>query len=71
MSEKTAKHQQPAMPPTAVAAEAAEATTLSARDTQAFVQAVLEPQHVGQRLRETVRHYRTMTGVYGAGRLEP
>lgn len=63
MSEETTKHVEPAAYPPAVVTEAAETIRLSTRDTQAFVQAALEPQPVGQRLRETVRRYRTMTGA--------
>ncbi len=63
MPEETAKHVEQATRPAAVVAEADETIKLSARDTEAFVQAVLEPWPVGQRLRETIRRYRTMTGA--------
>jgi len=36
---------------------------LSVRDSQAFVQALIEPQSVNERLRDTVRRYRERTGV--------
>ncbi|HMK88005.1 MAG TPA: DUF1778 domain-containing protein [Methylocystis sp.] len=36
---------------------------LSLRDSEAFVSALLDPQPVNERLRETVRRYRQMTGV--------
>jgi uncharacterized protein (DUF1778 family) len=36
---------------------------LSLRDSQAFVDALLNPQPVNDRLRETVRRYRDMAGV--------
>jgi uncharacterized protein (DUF1778 family) len=36
---------------------------LSVRDSQAFIDALTEPQPVNDRLRETVRRYREKTGV--------
>jgi len=36
---------------------------LSVRDSQAFVEALLNPQPVNDRLRDTVRRYREMTDV--------
>ena len=36
---------------------------LSVRDSEAFVDALLNPQPVNDRLRETVRRYRETTGV--------
>ena len=36
---------------------------LSVRDSQAFVEALLNPTHVNDRLRDTVRRYRDATGV--------
>lgn len=36
---------------------------LSVRDSQAFVQALINPKPVNDRLRETVRRYRETTGV--------
>lgn len=36
---------------------------LSARDSQAFVQALIDPKPVDARLRETVRRYRRAMGV--------
>lgn len=36
---------------------------LSVRDTEAFVDALLNPKPVDDRLRETVRRYREATGV--------
>lgn len=36
---------------------------LSIRDSQAFVQALINPKPVNDRLRETVRRYRETTGV--------
>jgi uncharacterized protein (DUF1778 family) len=36
---------------------------LSVRDSQAFVEALLNPKPVNDRLRETVRRYREATGV--------
>jgi uncharacterized protein (DUF1778 family) len=36
---------------------------LSVRDSQNFVEALLNPQPVNDRLRETVRRYRDATGV--------
>lgn len=37
--------------------------TLSVRDSEAFVDALLNPRHVNDRLRDTVRRYRERTGV--------
>ncbi len=36
---------------------------LSIHDSQAFVQALIEPQPANERLSDTVRHYRGSTGV--------
>jgi uncharacterized protein (DUF1778 family) len=36
---------------------------LSVRDSQAFVEALLNPKPVNDRLRETIRRYRRATGV--------
>lgn len=36
---------------------------LSLRDSQAFVQALMNPQPVNERLRDTVRRYRQRTGA--------
>ena len=36
---------------------------LSVRDSQAFVEALIEPQPVNERLSDTVRRYRERTGV--------
>lgn len=36
---------------------------LSVRDSDAFVDALLDPRPVGDRLRDTVRRYRRTTGV--------
>ena len=36
---------------------------LSVRDSQAFVQALIEPQPVNERLSDTVRRYRERTGA--------
>lgn len=36
---------------------------LSMRDSEAFVDALLNPQPVGDRLRETIRRYRNATGI--------
>jgi uncharacterized protein (DUF1778 family) len=36
---------------------------LSVRDSQAFVEALINPKPVNDRLRETVRRYREKTGV--------
>lgn len=36
---------------------------LSVRDSQAFVEALINPQPVNDRLRDTVRRYRQTTGV--------
>ncbi|TCM71252.1 DUF1778 domain-containing protein [Rhizobium sp. BK068] len=36
---------------------------LSMRDSQAFVQALVEPRPVNERLQDTVRRYRERTGV--------
>jgi len=36
---------------------------LSVRDSQAFVEALINPQPVNDRLRDTVRGYRQVTGV--------
>ena len=36
---------------------------LSARDSEAFVKALLHPKPVNDRLRDTVRRYRAATGV--------
>ncbi len=43
--------------------EAHEQSTLSVRDRQAFVDALLNPQQVNERLKETVGRYREATGV--------
>ena len=37
--------------------------TLSVRDSEAFVDALLNPRPVNDRLRDTVRRYRERTGV--------
>jgi uncharacterized protein (DUF1778 family) len=37
--------------------------SLSVRDTQHFVEALIDPQPVNERLRDTVRRYREVTGV--------
>ncbi len=63
MPEKTAKHDEPAPPSVAPTSKPDGGIKLSARDTQAFVQAILEPVPVNQRLRETVQRYREATGV--------
>lgn len=36
---------------------------LSLRDSEAFVEALLNPKPVNERLRDTVRRYRELTGV--------
>ncbi|OHV83350.1 DUF1778 domain-containing protein [Ensifer sp. LCM 4579] len=36
---------------------------LSMRDSQAFIQALVEPRPVNERLRDTVRRYRVRTGA--------
>lgn len=36
---------------------------LSVRDSEAFVDALLSPKPVNDRLRETIRHYRERAGV--------
>ena len=36
---------------------------LSVRGSQAFVQALVEPQPINERLRDTIRRYRKRTGV--------
>ncbi len=36
---------------------------LSVRDSEAFVEALLNPRHINGRLRDTVRRYRAATGV--------
>jgi uncharacterized protein (DUF1778 family) len=36
---------------------------LSVRDSQAFVEAMLRPEPVNDRLRDTVRRYREVTGL--------
>jgi len=36
---------------------------LSVRDSQAFVQALVEPQPINERLRDTIRRYRERTGI--------
>jgi uncharacterized protein (DUF1778 family) len=43
--------------------EAHQRLELSVRDSQAFVEALLNPKPVNDRLRETVRRYRDATGV--------
>jgi uncharacterized protein (DUF1778 family) len=43
--------------------EAHEQLELSVRDRKAFVDALLDPQPVNERLKETVRRYREATGV--------
>lgn len=45
------------------AIEEHEVLALSVRDSHAFVEALLNPRPVNDRLRETVRRYRDMTGV--------
>lgn len=45
------------------AIEAHQHLELSVRDSQAFVQALVESQAVNERLRDTVRRYRERTGV--------
>lgn len=45
------------------AIEEHEQLDLSVRDSQAFVDALLTPQPVNDRLRDTVRRYRDATGV--------
>lgn len=45
------------------AIEAHQHLELSVRDSQAFVQALVEPQPVNERLRDTVLRYRERTGV--------
>ncbi len=45
------------------AIEAHERLDLSLRDRQAFVEALLNPPPVNERLRETIRLYREETGV--------
>jgi uncharacterized protein (DUF1778 family) len=40
-----------------------ERLNLSLRDRRAFVDALLKPRPVNERLRQTVRRYRNMTGV--------
>ena len=36
---------------------------LSVRDSEAFIEALLNPQPVNDRLRDTVRRYRQVTGI--------
>ena len=36
---------------------------LSVRDSEAFIEALLNPQPVNDRLRDTVRRYRRVTGI--------
>lgn len=36
---------------------------LSVRDSQAFIQALVEPQPVNERLRDTIRRFRERTGA--------
>lgn len=43
--------------------EAHQRLTLSVRDSQAFVEALVDPQPVNDRLRDTVSRYRQATGV--------
>lgn len=43
--------------------EAHETIVLSAADSRAFVDALLDPPHVNARLRESVRRYRSITGA--------
>ena len=43
--------------------EAHQRLELSLRDSQAFVASLIDPQPVNDRLRETVRRYRQVTGV--------
>ena len=45
------------------AIEQSQRLDLSLRDSEAFVAALLNPQPVNQRLAETVRRYRQITGV--------
>jgi uncharacterized protein (DUF1778 family) len=45
------------------AIEAHQRVELSVRDSEAFVQALLDPKPVNERLRETLRRYSEATGV--------
>jgi uncharacterized protein (DUF1778 family) len=45
------------------AIEAHRKLELSVRDSDAFIEALLNPKPVGDRLRETVRRYREVSGI--------
>jgi hypothetical protein len=63
MAEEAAKHVKPATHLFVPTSRLDSGIRLSARGTQAFVQALLEPAPVNQRLRETVQRYREATGA--------
>ena len=60
---KTTSHDEWASRPVAPTSKPDGEIRLSARDTQAFVQALLEPAPVNERLRETVQRYWEAIGV--------
>jgi uncharacterized protein (DUF1778 family) len=63
MTEKSARHVGLATDVAAAATDPFDAIKLSARDTQTFVQALIEPTPVNRRLLKTVRRYRHMSGA--------
>jgi hypothetical protein len=63
MTEKSARQVGLATDVAAAATDPFDAIKLSARDTQTFVQALIEPTPVNRRQLETVRRYRHMSGV--------
>lgn len=63
MTEKSARLVGLAADVAATAARPRDVIMLSARDTQTFVQALIEPTPVNQRLLETVQRYRHISGA--------
>jgi hypothetical protein len=63
MAEDATKHVEPATHLFVPTSRPDSRIRFSARGTQAFVQALLEPTPVNQSLRETVQRYREATGA--------
>jgi hypothetical protein len=63
MPEETEKHDDLARPSVTHPLKPGGEIKLPARDTHAFVRALLESTPVNERLRETVRRYQEATGV--------
>jgi hypothetical protein len=63
MTQESAKQAELVTDVAAAATDPFDAIKLSARDTQTFVQAMIEPTPVNRRLLETVQHYRHMSGA--------